>query len=549
MNATRNFLILECVVVAMCATSNMRADYAFGEPVKFGSVHVLPTDDIDCFSSDGLEMYIDRWLSADNIDLYVLRRASVGDDWGPAVSLGPAVNSAQNDWLASISTDGLTLYFQSSRPGGFGSADIYMTTRASRSAPWGPAVNLGPPINTSAIDANVWISADGLELYFMSSRPGGYGGWDIYVTKRATAKDPWGEPVNLGPVVNSAYNEDGVGLSPDGLLLLFDDNASPRPGGYGNSDFWMTRRASLSDPWQTPVNLGPKVNGPGLEFLPRIPPDGRTLCFWSDRGGVGEVWQAPIVPIVDFNGDGIVDIKDLLRLIESWGKDDPSVDMGPLPWGDGKVDAKDLEVLMRYWQQEVLPVSVLAYWKLDEVEGTIAADKAGTHNATLVGNPIWQPAGGKVKGALQFDGIDDYVSTPFVVNPAERVFSVFAWVKGGAPGQVILSQAPGNGANWLMAGTPEGALRTEFQGAGRGGKPLACVAVITDGVWHRVGLAWDRSNRTLYVDGVEVASDTQPSPWASGGGLHIGAGSTLAPGTFWSGLIDDVRIDDRAVKP
>jgi hypothetical protein len=547
MNAMRNFLALACVVVALCATSNVRADFTFGEPVKFGSVHVLPTDDIDCFSSDGLEMYIDRWLSADNIDLYVLKRASVDDDWGPPMSLGPAVNSPQQDWLSSISADGLTLYFQSNRPGGFGSADIYMTTRASRSAPWGPAVNLGPTINTSAIDADVWISADGLELYFMSTRSGGYGGFDLYVSRRATTNDPWGNPVNLGPVVNSAYNEDGVGLSPDGLLLLFDDNGKPRPGGYGNSDFWMTRRASLSDPWQTPVNLGPRINGPGVEFPPRISPDGRTLYFGSNRTSPWDSWQAPILPIVDFNGDGIVDIKDLLRLIESWGRDDPSVDMGPMPWGDGKIDAADLEVLMGYWQQKVLPVSLLAYWKLDEVEGTTAADKAGTNNATLVGNPIWQPAGGEVGGALQLDGIDDYVRTPFVVDPAKGPFSVFAWIKGGAPGQVVVSQV--DGANWLMLDSATGALKTDLQRGGRLGKALCSDMAITDGNWHRIGFAWDNSNRTLYVDDAEVARDAQVSLAGSTGYMTIGTGSTLAVGTFWKGLIDDVRLYNRVVKP
>ena len=79
---------------------------------------------------------------------------------------------------------------------------------------------------------------------------------------------------------------------------------------------------------------------------------------------------------------------------------------------------------------------LVACWALDESEGSVA-DSLGVNNATLYGNPVWQPAGGKVDGALQFDGIDDYVWTPFVVNPAQGPFSVLAWVKGGAPGQVI----------------------------------------------------------------------------------------------------------------
>jgi len=412
-------------------------------------------------------------------------------------------------------------------------------------------VTLGSAINDpGSADFGVWVSPNNLELYVNSFRSGGYGRWDIYVARRANANDPWGEAGNLGPGVNTTYSEALSCLSPDGLLLLFSQDfltTAPRPGNYGLSDLWMARRASLSDPWQTPVNLGPTVNGPANESMPRISPDGRTLYFMSDRGGGWDNYQAPIVPVVDFNGDGKVDIQDLLRLIESWGKDDPSVDIGPMPWGDGKIDAADLEVLMNYWGQEVNDPTLIAYWKLDEASGTVATDSAGTNNGTLFGLPIWQPAGGKVKGALQLDGSDDYVTTDSVLDPAAGALSVFAWVKGGGPGQAILSQA--GGANWLMAGASDGVLMTDLKSTGRQGKSLASTTVITDGRWHRVGFVWDGSNRILYVDGVEAARDTQAGLAASAGGLYIGAANTLAPGTFWSGLIDDVRIYDRVVKP
>lgn len=202
---------------------------------------------------------------------------------------------------------------------------------------------------------------------------------------------------------------------------------------------------------------------------------------------------------------------------------------------------------MRYWGQDVNDLRLAAAWRLDETSGMMAADSAGTNDGTLIGNPSWEPTGGKVKGALRLDGVDDCVSTGYVLDPARGSFSVFAWVKGGAPGQVILSQA--GGADWLMAGTPEGPLTTGLSVGGRTGKPLASTAVITDGAWHRVGFVWDGKNRILYVDDVEVAQDSQTGLAASVGGLQIGAGSALAPGTFWSGLIDDVRIYDRAVKP
>jgi hypothetical protein len=90
---------------------------------------------------------------------------------------------------------------------------------------------------------------------------------------------------------------------------------------------------------------------------------------------------------------------------------------------------------------------------------------------------------------------------------------------------------------------------TELRSGGRQSKALSCEAVITDGNWHRVGFTWDGSNRCLYVDDFLVAEDTDVALNACNGGLNIGCGRLMAPGTFFTGLIDDVRIYSRAVKP
>jgi Tol biopolymer transport system component len=222
--------------------------------------------------------------------------------------------------------------------------DIYMTKRETKNDPWGQPVNLGPKVNSTNFESCPWISSNGLELYVQSNRPGGYGGFDIYVSKRATANDPWDDLVNLGPIVNSAYNEAGPSVSPDGLSLFFQDFDTPRPGGYGGGDLWMTRRASLSDPWEIPVNLGPEVNGSDFEFHPRVSPDGSTLYFSSP----GTKWQAQIIPIVDFNGDGIVDGLDVCMMVDNWHTDEPLYDIAPMPFGDGIVDVKDLVLLAEH---------------------------------------------------------------------------------------------------------------------------------------------------------------------------------------------------------
>ncbi|MCP4452117.1 MAG: hypothetical protein GY809_11695 [Planctomycetes bacterium] len=255
---------------------------------------------------------------------------------------------------------------------------------------------------------------------------------------------------------------------------------------------------------------------------------------------------------VDFNGDYVVDIEDLALLIEHWGQDDPMYDIAPRPYGDGVVDVADLEVLMSSWGQEIDDPSLIAHWLLDETEGDVAFDNADENDAIIMGEAVWQPDSGRVQGALQFDGINDYVQTPFVLNPKEGAFSVFAWIKGGMPEQVILSQA--DGVNWLWADPVEGRLTTSLtQPEGRFALPtplLISEVVITDGNWHEVGLIWDGTDRILYVDDIEVARDTLSDGMKDAeSSLYIGAGKDLAEGSLWSGLIDDVRVYDRVVVP
>jgi len=255
----------------------------------------------------------------------------------------------------------------------------------------------------------------------------------------------------------------------------------------------------------------------------------------------------PEMPTVDFNGDDVVDCTDMCIMADHWGEDYALCDVAPPPFGDGIVDVQDLLFLAEHLFEDY---RLMAHWKLDETEGDIAYDSIGSNDGTLIGGPLWQPAGGQVAGALHFDGIDDYVSTPFVMNPADAAFSVFAWIKGGAPGQVVISQTGRLwGANWLRAGPSDGSLITELKGTGRWDRPLVSGSIITDGSWHHIGFVWDGSNRTLYIDDVAVTTDTQSELGSTNGGMYIGAGRTLDAGSFFSGLIDDVRVYNRAITP
>jgi len=571
--------------IVLSGVQSAHADFTFGALNNLGpTVNSSDEDGSPSMSADGLELYFysDRPGGYGSFDIYMARRATIDDPWGEPANLGPTVNSSDGEGGLSISADGLTLFFASDRPGGYGSWDIWVTTRPTVSDLWGTPVNLGPTVNSSAEEVFPAISADGLQLYFSEwyvFRPGGYGESDMWVTTRETASDPWGTPVNLGPEVNSSAHDDYPFITADGLALFF---SSERPGTNGKADIFVTMRATTDNDWDTPVNLGATVNTPSAAGTPSISADGSTLFFASNRsGGVGtyDMWQASILPVVDFNGDGIVETNDLLTMIEYWGTGEPLCDIGPMPWGDGIVDVQDLEVLMSYWGQEFefLPFYLMAYWKLDETEGTIAFDSTGEHDGMLYGEPLWQPEGGIVDGALAFDGTDDYVSADFVLNPADGVFSVFAWIKEGAPGQVIISQADRAvlgvalpGSTWLSTDPAEGKLMTDLRTLGRGGNvPVVSETVITDGNWHRIGFVWDGSYRYLYVDGAEVAKDTAPISELEGsrgglylgagapiselegsrGGLYLGAGKDLDSSSFFSGLIDDVRIYNRVITP
>jgi hypothetical protein len=228
-----------------------------------------------------------------------------------------------------------------------------MSTRPTLSDPWGEPVNLGPIVNGSYRDSAPSLSHDGLELYFGDIgvgpfRPGGSGGGDLWVTTLATTEDEWSTPVNLGPTVNSSGFDASPNISSDRLALFF---YSRRDGGYGNLDIWLSRRTTTDDPWGAPINLGPPVNTSDNDVHPSISADGSTLYFASNRpGGSGssDLWQVSIDPVVDLNGDGTVDSADICIIVDHWGTDEPLCDIGPMPWGDGTVDVQDLIVLAEH---------------------------------------------------------------------------------------------------------------------------------------------------------------------------------------------------------
>ncbi|MDR2564199.1 MAG: OmpA family protein [Prevotellaceae bacterium] len=202
----------------------------WGNPANAGKP--LNTEDHDAvigISADGQRLFLYRMDNGGDIYESVLK----GDSWSKPKSLGSKINSKYHESQASVSADGKTLYFISDRPGGFGGHDIYMS-RINAKGEWSEATNLGPDINTEYEELCPFIHPDGKTLYFSSKGHAGIGGFDIFKSVYETGK--WSEPENLGFPVNTPDDDLFFVLSANGKHGYF---SSAREGGKGDHDLYM----------------------------------------------------------------------------------------------------------------------------------------------------------------------------------------------------------------------------------------------------------------------------------------------------------------------
>ena len=359
---------LVLVLPLSLAAEVANADFTFGDmeplPEPINTPGISSGD--FTMTADGLEAYFvsNRPGGYGGEDIWVCRRQSTEDGWGPAVNLGPPVNTSACDGTSSISADGLELYFSDVgvsgspyRPGGHGGGDIWVAKRKNKDENWDNPVNLGPTINSSSMETYPNISADGLSLYFGSDRPGGSGDKDLWVTTRPTVSDPWGTPVNVGVPPNTSSFEGFPNISADGRVFFFYSN---RSNGYGGMDIYVTMRATVFDSWGQAVNLGPMINTPYYDISPSLSADGCTLHFAHNNmngwGGNYKIYRTTISPVVDLNSDGIVDAADMCIMVDHWGENYSLCDIGPTPFGDGIVDVQDLIVLAEHLFEVFPPV-------------------------------------------------------------------------------------------------------------------------------------------------------------------------------------------------
>jgi Tol biopolymer transport system component len=275
-------------------------------------------------------------------------------EWSAPVNLGSEINSPFADNNPTLSSDELTMYFASDRPGGLGLVDIWVTRRASLDSPWETPVNLGAPVNSPFIDGAPALSSDGHLLFFHSNRTGSAGGNDIWLARRSgsTGDDGWDVPIALGPDVNTSDDEQGPDytVSAGGGAVYFNRGAqavgrsdlyyaevghdgrtggpavaitelndptsndaaptvrtdgkeilfwSARASGGVTADMWVSTRQNPHESWSPPQSLGVPMNSPVNDLHPELSHDSRTLYFSTNRpGGFGgqDLWMSTRTP-------------------------------------------------------------------------------------------------------------------------------------------------------------------------------------------------------------------------------------------------------------
>lgn len=216
-------------------------------------------------------------------NVYIAAFDSVNNTFGKAGNVSSSINTKAHDACTSISPDGKQIFIyyndMNDREKRGGSVFVSKVNKDK----WKTPESLGKPINSSYWEGGACVSPNGKQYFFTSERPGGYGSSDIWMVEKINKKE-WGTPVNLGPEVNTPYDEAGMFLAPDGKTLFFCSNGPKSMGGYD-----IFRTVYEKGKWSTPVNVGYPINSSSKEGQLTLSADARYAYISSDRkGGLGE---------------------------------------------------------------------------------------------------------------------------------------------------------------------------------------------------------------------------------------------------------------------
>jgi outer membrane protein OmpA-like peptidoglycan-associated protein len=192
-----------------------------------------------------------------------------------------SINTEADEYAPAITGNGKMLYFTSTRPNNFsnkiGDESIWYSIKEGDE--WGTPRNLRFLTDGNWKQGTTAIQPDGQYVYFAlqtEGRDDGYGNFDLYYAKLEGTR--WSQPTNLGATVNSSYWDHNPTISSDGRTLIF---ASNRPNGFGGIDLWMTKKDDVGN-WSRPYNLGTTINTSADEMAPFLALDNRTLYFSSN---------------------------------------------------------------------------------------------------------------------------------------------------------------------------------------------------------------------------------------------------------------------------
>jgi OmpA-OmpF porin, OOP family len=235
----------------------------------------------------------------DNEDIVVAKKGANGR-WGSPASLSNQINSTFREGASTISADGRKLIFTICGPFG---CDLFESNKEGGT--WGKPINLGTGVNTTGWEAQPSLSADGRELYFVSDRRGGMGGYDIWFSKKT--ENGWDKAVNLGPSVNTPYDEIAPFIHVNNQNLYFASNGLP---GFGSYDIYVSEKTLDHSPspsgegggrpdevWRTPLNMGAPLNDFEDQYSFAVTSDGKSAYYSKEEGrNKSKLYFTPIPP-------------------------------------------------------------------------------------------------------------------------------------------------------------------------------------------------------------------------------------------------------------
>ena len=280
--------MLNRVKVDQAALWKRTAEYAIKNKRNISGFVPRPLGDtVNCFpmqyfpvlTADEQELIFTRRLgesNEDDEDLVITKKDSLGH-WQKPESISPNVNSEFNEGTCSISADGRQLIFTSCLGRkGFGNCDLFQSLKVG--GIWSQPLNMGPQINSAAWESQPSLSADGRVLYFLSDRKGGLGNRDIYVSHQIEP-NKWTKAENLGPKINTSYDEISPFVHANGRTLFFAANGRLGFGGYD-----LFRSEKENGEWQEPINFGYPVNNHEDQFSLFITADGKRGYYSHEEG-------------------------------------------------------------------------------------------------------------------------------------------------------------------------------------------------------------------------------------------------------------------------